>query len=210
MAERADSLPHGFRAHPWHGVHTGDQAPRLVNCFIEIVPDDTVKFELDKSSGYLRIDRPQQFSNQCPTLYGLIPRTLCDERVAELCRERSGRDVIKGDQDPMDICVLSDRRISHGDILVQALPIGGLRMIDGDEADDKIVAVLRGDALYGAYRDIADCPQPVVDRLRHYFLTYKQIPDRGDRVVEIADVYGVEEAYDVINRSRDDYRARFG
>jgi inorganic pyrophosphatase len=110
----------------------------------------------------------------------------------------------------MDICVLSDRRISHGDILVQALPIGGLRMIDGDEADDKIVAVLRGDALYGAYRDIADCPQPVVDRLRHYFLTYKQIPDRGDRVVEIADVYGVEEAYDVINRSRDDYRARFG
>ena len=75
MPERDAALPHGFRAHPWHGIHTGDQAPRLVNCFIEIVPDDTVKFELDKVSGFLRVDRPQQFSNQCPTLYGLIPRT---------------------------------------------------------------------------------------------------------------------------------------
>jgi inorganic pyrophosphatase len=210
MPSQETILPLSFRAHPWHGVHTGKEAPHIVNCFIEIVPGDTVKFELDKSTGYLRVDRPQRFSNQCPSLYGLIPRTLCDARVAEYCCEKTGRNGIRGDQDPMDICVLTDRSISHGDILVQAIPIGGLRMIDGNEADDKIIAVLLDDALYGGYRDIDDCPRAVIDRLKHYFLTYKQYPDRSEHPVEIVAVYGVEEAHEVINRSRDDYRARFG
>jgi inorganic pyrophosphatase len=196
-----------FRAHPWHGVSMGKDAPRVVTTYIEIVPTDTVKYEMDKLTGILRMDRPQQYSNVCPSLYGFIPRTLCAERVGALCSERTGRPGIHGDGDPMDICVLTEKEISHGDILVQAIPIGGLRMIDGDEADDKIIAVLSGDAVFGSVKDIAECPAPLVDRLRHYFLTYKQGPDRAAHTVEITHVYGRDEAHDVIRRSAQDYEA---
>lgn len=197
------------RAHPWHGVSIGEDAPRSCTAYIEIVPTDTVKYEIDKDTGLLRMDRPQQYSNVCPSLYGFIPQTLCGDRVAALCMERTGRRGVVGDADPMDICVLTERPISHGDVLVAAIPIGGLRMLDGDEADDKIVAVLKDDAGYGAYRDIAAVPRALLDRLRHYFLTYKQAPDRPTTVVEITDVYGRDEAHDLIARSQDDYRAAF-
>ena len=185
----------------------GKDAPRVVTTYIEIVPTDTVKYEMDKLTGILRMDRPQQYSNVCPSLYGFLPRTLCAERVGALCSERTGRPGIHGDGDPMDVCVLTEKEISHGDILVQAIPIGGLRMIDGKEADDKIVAVLSGDAVFGSLKDIAECPAPLVDRLRHYFLTYKQGPDRAAHAVEITHVYGRDEAHDVIGRSAQDYEA---
>ena len=196
-----------FRAHPWHGVSMGKDAPRVVTTYIEIVPTDTVKYEMDKLTGILRMDRPQQYSNVCPSLYGFLPRTLCAERVGALCSERTGRPGIHGDGDPMDVCVLTEKEISHGDILVQAVPIGGLRMIDGNEADDKIIAVLSGDAVFGSIKDIAECPAPLVDRLRHYFLTYKQGPDRAAHAVEITHVYGRDEAHDVIRTSAQDYEA---
>ena len=189
----------------------GNDAPRAVTTYIEIVPTDTVKYEMDKLTGILRMDRPQQYSNVCPTLYGFIPRTLCAERVGDLCAERTGRNGIVGDGDPMDVCVLTEKTFTHGDILVRSIPIGGLRMIDGDEADDKIVAVLEGDVVYGSYRGIADCPPPLIDRLRHYFLTYKQGPDRSVvHTVEITHVYDREEAHEVIRRSHEDYVAHFG
>src|ERR1043165_9069524 len=122
-------FPSAFRAHPWHGVDIGRDAPRVVTCYIEIVPTDTVKYELDKVTGILRVDRPQKYSNVCPSLYGFIPQTLCAEAVAALCAERPGRTGIVGDGDPMDICVLTEKQISHGGILVRAIPIGGLRML---------------------------------------------------------------------------------
>ena len=124
-----------FRAHPWHGVRLGEKGSAVVTCYIEITPSDTVKYELDKATGLLKLDRPQRFSNVCPALYGLLPQTYCGTRVAELSAEKTGRPSISGDQDPLDICVLSERPVSHGDILLQAIPIGGLRMIDGSEAD---------------------------------------------------------------------------
>jgi inorganic pyrophosphatase len=198
-----------YRAHPWHGVPMGDEAPSVVTSYIEIVPTDTVKYEMDKATGILRMDRPQQYSNVCPTLYGFIPRTLCAERVGAFCAERTGRAGIIGDGDPLDICVLTEKPISHGDILVRSIPIGGLRMIDGDKADDKIVAVLEGDSVYGGYRAIAHCPAPLLARLRHYFLTYKQGPDRAVRTVEITHVYDREEAHAVVRRSHEDYAAHF-
>jgi inorganic pyrophosphatase len=198
-----------FQSHPWHGVSIGKDAPRRVTAYIEIVPTDTVKYELDKRTGILRADRPQKYSNVCPSLYGFIPQTLCAEHVGALCGERTGRSGIVGDNDPMDICVLTEKPISHGAILVPAIPIGGLRMIDGNEADDKILAVLEGDGVYGAYQDIGDCPPALVDRLRHYFLTYKQAPDRGARIVEITHVYGRDEAHEVIARSYADYQAHY-
>src|SRR5205814_10562299 len=109
-------------------------ATREVTNAVEIVTADTVKHGRDRASGILRMDRPQQDSNVCPSLDGFIPRTLCAERVGARCSQRTGRPGIQGDGDPMDVCVLTEKEISHGDILVQAIPVGGLRMIDGREA----------------------------------------------------------------------------
>ncbi len=197
------------QSHPWHGVPIGKDAPNAVTAYIEIVPTDTVKYELDKFTGLLRVDRPQKYSNFCPSLYGLVPQTLCADRVAALSAQRTGHPHIVGDADPLDICVLTERSISHGNILVRALPIGGMRMLDRDEADDKIVAVLEGDATYGHLREIADVPPVVIDRLRHYFLTYKQAPDALTPACEITHVYGRAEALDVVERSRADYMDRY-
>jgi inorganic pyrophosphatase len=199
-----------YKSHPWHGVEIGDRAPEEVVAYIEIVPTDTVKYEIDKNTGYLKIDRPQKFSNVVPALYGFIPRTFCDKLVAAFSAMRSGKATLKGDGDPLDICVLSERNITHGDILVNAAPIGGFRLIDRGEADDKIIAVLSGDSIYESWKDISDCPVAVIDRLKHYFLTYKDIPGASKRDCEITHVYGREEAYEVIRKSQQDYTDRFG
>ncbi len=199
-----------FQAHPWHGVSPNADPQQTLSAYIEIVPTDAVKYELDKSSGHLRIDRPQRFSSMCPTLYGFIPQTFCGDEVAALCAERTGLTGIQGDGDPMDICVLTEKAFAHGSFLLRAKPIGGLRMIDGQQADDKIIAVLDSDVAYGHIEDIAGCPVGLVDRLKHYFLSYKQLPGEAPRRVEIADVYDRAEAWDVIARSVRDYRARFG
>src|SRR5437588_10891230 len=128
-----------FKTHPWHGVAVGAEAPEVVTVYVEIVPSDAVKYEVDKVTGHLKVDRPQKFSNVCPTLYGFIPQTYSGERVAALARRRTHRRTLGGDGDPLDVCVLSEKAFSHGDFLLQAQPIGGLRVIDGDQADDKIV-----------------------------------------------------------------------
>ncbi len=199
-----------FQAHPWHGVSAGADAPRIVRCYIEIVPTDVVKYELDKKSGHLQIDRPQRFSSMCPTLYGFIPQSFCGDEVAELCASRTGQSGIKGDGDPMDICILTEKTVAQGSFYVNALPIGGLRMIDGEQADDKIIAVLEGDIAYGYIKDIGDCPKGIIDRLKHYFLSYKQLPGDAPRRVDIVDTYDRAEAADVIERSLRDYQTNFG
>ena len=203
-------LPLLFKPHPWHGIPIGDDAPREVTCFIEIVPTDTMKYELDKQTGYLKVDRPQQFSNVYPCLYGFIPQTYCGDRVAARSAERTGTAGIRGDRDPMDICVLTEKGNAHGGFLLRARAVGGLRMLDGDEADDKVLAVLENDLVFGQMEDVSQVPRGLVDRLRHYFLSYKQIPGAGPRKVQIAEVYDRAEAVEVIRRSIDDYRERFG
>lgn len=199
-----------FRGHPWHGVHIGDQAPLKITCYIEVVPSNQIKYELDKTTGILRVDRPQKYSNICPTPYGFIPQTHCAEQVAALSSERTGKTGIMGDDDPLDVCVLTEKNIEQGDILLEAYPIGGLRMLDGDEADDKIIAVMEGDAIYGDLTDVSELQPLVLDRIKHYFLTYKEAPGSGNRKVTISDVYGRDEAHEVILRSQNDYKSRFG
>jgi len=194
-----------YKSHPWHGIDAGPDAPEVVKSFIEIVPSDTVKYEVDKDSGYLMIDRPQKFSNIIPSLYGFIPQTYCGESVAEKSRTILKRDAIVGDGDPLDILILTEKEITHGDILVYARPIGGFRMIDGQEADDKLVAVLYNDALYSQYKSINDVPDPIVRRLEHYFLTYKDMPGEH-RDCEITHVYDTADAHDLIRRSMNDYK----
>lgn len=197
-----------YKSHPWHGIDVGDDAPNSVMAFIEMVPTDTVKYEVDKTSGYLKIDRPQKYSNVVPALYGFLPQSYCGKLVGEYCSEKSGKKDIKGDADPLDICVLTEKSITHGDIIAEVRPIGGFRMIDGNEADDKIIAVLKNDATYGSYNDIADCPEVIITRLKHYFLTYKDMPGLESEA-EITHTYGLEEAKEVITRSLNDYKARF-
>ncbi len=198
-----------FKPHPWHGVSPGTQVPEVLQCFIEVVPSDTLKYEIDKVSGYLKVDRPQKYSNTCPALYGFVPQSYCGESVAAYSTEKTQR-TLMGDGDPLDICVLTERPIQHGNILVECIPIGGLRMVDDNEADDKIIAVLKNDATYGAWTDISSVPKAMLDRLQHYFLTYKQAPGATSAACEITHVYGVEEAHEVIRRSMDDYATRFG
>ncbi len=195
-----------YKHHPWHGVSPGEDLPKIVTAFIEIIPGDTIKYEVDKESGYLKIDRPQLFSNTSPALYGFIPQTYCGDSIAEYCAQESGKIILKGDGDPLDICVLCERPVTHADILLRAIPIGGLRMIDKGEADDKIIAVLLNDPAYSQYDDISKLPKPLVDRLRHYFLTYKVIPGETNQPVEIDKVYNREAAHEVIRRSLLDYQ----
>lgn len=196
------------KAHPWHGIPIGEKSPEIVNTFIEIVPTDTVKYEIDKLTGYLKIDRPQKYSNIVPALYGFIPKTYCADKIAELAREKSGRDITEGDGDPLDICVLCEKIIPHGDIICESKPIGGIRLIDGGEADDKIIAVLKGDTVYGGFNELSELPPDIVERLKHYFLTYKNLPGEEAKI-EITNVYGREEAHEVIKASVEDYKQSF-
>ena len=198
-----------FKAHPWHGISAGVDAPNVVNVFVEIVPSDTIKYEVDKESGYLKVDRPQQFSNIIPALYGFIPRTYCHDEVMRLAVESGVTDVENGDLDPLDICVLSSHNIHSGGMLMEAIPIGGFKMIDAGEADDKIVAVMKGDHAFGHFRDITELPQAEVKRLMHYFLTYKNLPDEPAKC-RIQEVYGAEHAKKVIIASQADYANKFG
>lgn len=197
------------KAHPWHGISYGEKAPELITCYIEMVPADQIKYEIDKESGYRKVDRPQKFSNIVPALYGFVPQTYCGDSVAEFANIKTNRSTIIGDGDPLDICVLSERNIPTGDILMEAIPIGGFRMIDKNEADDKIIAVMAKDEIYSKWKDITDVPEPIINRLRHYFLTYKNIPGESNAIVEITETYGKETAYEVINRSINDYNKKF-
>lgn len=190
---------HRFRPHPWHGLDTGPNPPEVLNAFIEITPYDLMKYEVDKVSGYLRVDRPQRSSSQHPTLYGFIPRTLCAGRVKALSPSAT-----KGDGDPLDICILSERVIARNEILVRSRVIGGLKMIDHGEADDKIISVLENDYAWGDARDITDVPAVFVERLQHYFLTYKLVPGQKPEAT-IERVYGREHAIEVVNASIADY-----
>ncbi len=198
-----------WRPHPWHGLEVGPDAPDLVHAYIEITPHDSVKYEVDKVTGYLKVDRPQRYSSQPPALYGFVPRTYCGRRVDALSPKSD-----RGDHDPVDICVLSERSITRSEILLNAQVIGGLRMIDNGEADDKIMAVLENDNVWGAAEDIADVPEVLVERLRHYFLTYKSGPEEAmqspDNDIEVDAVYGRTHAEAVIDASIEDYDEQYG
>ena len=189
------------KSHPWHGISLGDNVPEEVRAFIEIVPTDTVKYEVDKESGYLSLDRPQKFSNIVPSLYGFLPRTYCAKKMAELTNTALARYDIEGDGDPLDICVLTEK-----DIIVRARPIGGLRLLDHNQADDKIVAVLKNDAVYGQYNDIEELPLSITRRLIHYFTTYKDIPGETKKRMQFISIYGADVAKEVIKRSMKDYQ----
>jgi inorganic pyrophosphatase len=123
---------HEWRPHPWHGLEAGRELPICVNSYIEITPFDLIKYEVDKASGYLRVDRPQRTSSQPPALYGFVPKTFCG---------------------------ISERPIQRSEIIVPARVVGGLQLLDRGEADDKLIAVLEADFVWGAITGLAELPQ---------------------------------------------------
>ena len=201
----ADSSSYSrWRPHPWHGLEPGANAPRVVNAYIEITPFDLMKYEVDKASGYLRVDRPQRTSSQPPSLYGFIPQTYCGERVRRLAE-----DCERGDGDPLNICVISERPINHSEVLLRARVVGGLKIIDRGEADDKIIAVLEGDYVWGEAQEIGDLPAALLERIEHYFATYKLVPDEPPRL-RVSGRYGYAAAAEVIRAAIEDYAEMFG
>ena len=192
-----------FRPHPWHGIPSYPGTLELVNVYVEITPFDLIKYEVDKTTGYLKVDRPQRTSSQPPALYGFIPQTYCGELVRELAPGS-----VSGDGDPLDICVISERPVTKSDVLIVARPIGGLQMIDHGEADDKIVAVLDGDFVWGHVRNITELPEILLERLQHYFLTYKLQPG-SENMVQIQTVYDQAYAAKVIAASVKDYQNNY-
>lgn len=193
-----------WRPHPWHGLDAGSDPPRVVKAYIEITPFDLVKYEVDKATGYLKVDRPQRTSSAPPSLYGFIPRTYCAQRVGALCPGAKG-----GDKDPLDICVISERPINRAEVILSAKVVGGLQCIDHDEADDKIIAVLRTDNVWGGADTIDDLPKVYIERLRHYFATYKLVPGQP-APLSVERIYDRDHAYEVIQAALDDYAEAFG
>ncbi len=193
-----------WRPHPWHGLEVGPQPPEVVTAYIEITPYDLVKYEVDKRTGYLRVDRPQRTSSQPPALYGFIPRTFCGRRVGALSPAAA-----RGDGDPLDVCVISERPINRSEVILSARVVGGLRVIDHDEADDKIVAVLNNDNVWSHVREIAELPTALVDRLRHYFATYKQLLGEPAHLL-VQETYAAADAFKVIAAAMADYDDEYG
>ncbi len=201
------SLPIPFyrwRPHPWHGLEVGPDPPRIVHAYIEITPFDVVKYEIDKVTGYMEVDRPQRTSSLPPTLYGFVPRTYCGERVKALSPL-----ALRGDGDPLDICVISERPLTRSEVVLRARVVGGLQALDGGEADDKMFAVLDNDEFWRHAFDVSDLPSILVERLRHYFATYKMEPG-GKSLMEIKRVLGRDEALQVVEAAIADYAETFG
>jgi inorganic pyrophosphatase len=200
----AETPYYQWRPHPWHGLEAGARPPELVNAYIEITPFDLVKYEVDKFTGYLRVDRPQRTSSSPPTLYGFIPRTYCGKWVGEHSPNAS-----TGDGDPLDICVISERMITKSEVIVPAKVVGAIRTLDKGEADDKIIAVLEADNFWGQLQDVTELPKALVERLRHYFSTYKLTPGQQAQVV-IEETLNAQAARQVVNAAIRDYQEFFG
>lgn len=192
-----------WRPHPWHGLPVGPRPPELVDVYVEITPMDPIKYEIDKETGYLRVDRPQKGASLPPMVYGFIPRTYCGKRVGALSP------VPDGDEDPLDVCVLTERPLGRAEVVLTARVVGGIQMVDEGKSDDKIIAVMEPDDMWGGISGIDEVPKILIERMTHYFLTYKSALT-GDGKVELKQVFDAGHARKVIAASIEDYKELFG
>lgn len=173
--------------HPWHGVHYGEQAPRLVNAIIEIPLGSRAKYEIDKPSGLLKLDRVIYSSFYYPSNYGFIPQTYGE------------------DKDPLDILVLSSTQIQPL-CLVSAKVIGVMQMIDSGDADDKIISVAANDPSINYINNIEELPAHFFSELRHFFQEYKRLENKEVKVEEFQDK---ATALRIIQKGIDFYKENF-
>lgn len=172
----------------WHDIRPGRMKKDDFMCVIEIEKGSKNKYELDKETGFLRLDRILYTSTHYPANYGLIPRTYSD------------------DGDPLDVLVLCSENIIPMSI-VRVFPIGYIAMQDGTAMDEKILAVPFDDPVYSSYHDVRDLPAHIADEITHFFNVYKNL--EGGKNVEIAGVYGRAEAEEVIQRAYDAYIEKY-
>lgn len=174
-------------SHPWHGVPSGDNAPAIVNAVIEIPQGSRAKYEIDKASGLLRLDRVIYSSFYYPCNYGFIPQSY------------------GGDHDPLDILVITSQPV-QALCMMDAKVVGVMQMIDQGEADDKIIAVAANDPSVNHFNDIEELPKHFFNELRHFFEEYKKLEDKTVRV----DEFGNREfAYKIIREALDFYKESF-
>ncbi|MCH2224912.1 MAG: inorganic diphosphatase [Crocinitomicaceae bacterium] len=171
------------KTNPWHKVKVGDENPKIVNGIIEIPKNTRAKYELDKESGMLMLDRVLYSSMYYPANYGFIPQTYCD------------------DKDPLDILVLSQITIVPM-CIVSAKVIGVMRMLDGGEHDDKIIAVATNDMSVNHINDISELPEHFFKEIQNFFEDYKKLENKS---VEVADFQNAEVAREVVRKSIEDY-----
>lgn len=175
-------------SHPWHGVPVGDLAPRVVNAVIEIPQGSRAKYEIDKESGLLRLDRIIYSSFYYPCNYGFIPQTY------------------GGDKDPLDVLVITTQPV-QALCLLNAKIIGVMQMIDSGDADDKIISVAANDPGVNHYNNIEELPKHFFDELRHFFEEYKKLEKKTVKVEEFGDK---ATALKVIQDAIDFYKETFG
>jgi inorganic pyrophosphatase len=172
---------------PWHNVSFGNKAPEFVNGIIEIPKGSRAKYELDKESGLLKLDRVLYSSVYYPANYGFIPRTYCD------------------DKDPLDILIISQIDIVPL-CIVSAKVIGVMRMVDGGEADDKIIAVAADDISVNHINNISELPPHFTDEMKHFFEEYKRLENK---TVSVENFQDKKTALEIINKSIKDYKVKF-
>jgi len=170
---------------PWHVVNIGEDAPKIVTAMIEIPKGSKSKYELDKDTGFLKLDRVLYSSLNYPYNYGFIPQTYCD------------------DNDPLDILVLSQVKILPM-ALMRAKVIGVMRMIDGGEADDKIIAVSPDDMSVSHIESIDELPPHALRELRAFFEDYKKLENK---TVEVEKFQNKEKAWKIVEKSIEDYKS---
>lgn len=173
---------------PWHEVRIGETAPAFVNGIIEIPKNTRAKYELDKESGMLILDRVIYSSMHYPANYGFIPKTYCD------------------DGDPLDILILT-QIVVEPLCIVPAKVIGAMQMMDQGEKDDKIIAVATGDMSVNHINDISDLGPHFVKELQNFFEDYKKLEDK---TVVIEDFQNREVAIEIVQKAMDDYNQKFG
>nr|WP_295871123.1 inorganic diphosphatase [uncultured Chitinophaga sp.] len=172
---------------PWHSVSPGSEVPHVVNAIIEIPKGCRAKYELDKESGLLKLDRVLYSSVYYPANYGFIPQSYCD------------------DHDPLDILVLSQIECVPM-CIIEAKVIGVMQMVDGGEADDKIIAVAANDMSVNHINDISELPPHFIDEMRHFFEEYKRLEKKS---VIVEEFQNKEKAEKIITQSFEDYRKIF-
>lgn len=170
-------------AHPWHDIDIGPEAPHIINCVVEITKGSKVKYELDKKTGLIKVDRILYSSVVYPHNYGFIPRTLCE------------------DNDPIDVLVIMQEPVLPGSVL-RVRPIGLMPMIDQGEKDDKLIAVCADDPEYKHYNDIKQLAPHRLTEIRSFFEDYKK---NENKQVAVNDFLPPAAAIETVKASIDLY-----
>ncbi len=172
---------------PWHDISVGKKSPKVINMIVEIPRDSSIKYELDKDSGLLKLDRYLFSPMHYPGDYGFVPQTLWD------------------DGDPLDVLVFTQRP-TYPLTLCEVRIIGVVRMMDGKEQDDKLLAVHENDPRFKDWKSIDDIPEHFLKEVKHFLETYKELEGK---IVKVFRILGPRDAWKDVEKGHALYRKKF-